>query len=59
VTSFQSRSKAARKRYVTCHICGNEHRIRKDGKFPVHRNPRGFKYPSGKQAICMGSEVTP
>lgn len=59
MTSSQSKSAPRRVRYLTCQICGNEQRIRKDGKFPVHRNPRGFKYPSGKLPICMGSEVFP
>lgn len=41
-----------RVRYLTCQSCGQAKRIRKDGRFPVHRVPQSHSH-------CFGSESQP
>lgn len=44
--------------YLTCQACGKNLRIRKDGKFPKHRETRRALAFRG-YAYCIASESAP
>lgn len=46
-------------KYLTCQKCGRSLKIRKDGTFPKHRNPRAFRSQRSTLRKCSSSGSYP
>lgn len=46
-------------RYLTCQKCGRSLRVRKDGTFPDHREPRVYRSQHHKLNKCSASGSHP